>query len=151
MRYEKSALIIAAAVILVVIGAALLTLAPQFAPKSTVHIGDAAIIARIADNDSERAKGLGGVPKLEPHEGMLLVFDWDDEWGIWMKDMQISIDIIWLDNTKKVVDIEPNVSPDSYPENFKPNKPARYVLEVPAGVADLKGIRIGTQASFNLP
>ena len=79
---------------------------------------------------------------------MLFVFDRDGNYGFWMKDMKFPIDIIFADAQKKIIMIYHNVQPDSYPKVFYPNAPARYVLETPAGFADLNKINIGVQMKF---
>jgi uncharacterized membrane protein (UPF0127 family) len=80
---------------------------------------------------------------------MLFVFDENGQWGIWMKDMHYPIDILWLDQSKTVVDMVENVSPATYPAIFKPKAPARYVLELAAGSIAKTSIVVGSQASFN--
>lgn len=82
---------------------------------------------------------------------MLFVFLADETWPIWMKDMSIPLDIIWLNSDKQVVYIAKNVQPDSYPTKFTPDTPARFVLEVVAGTTDAQNIVEGTVATFTLP
>lgn len=43
----------------------------------------------------------------------------------------------------QIVDIVENISPDTYPKVFRPQKPAFYVLEVNAGFASDHNIKIG--------
>jgi uncharacterized membrane protein (UPF0127 family) len=65
---------------------------------------------------------------------MWFIFPEDKVWKIWMKDMKMPIDIVWLDRDKKVVHIEENVEPDTEPHDvYQPPVPARYVLEMSAG------------------
>ena len=75
----------------------------------------------------------------------MFVFDQLDFHGIWMKDMKFPIDIIWLDDTQQVVTIKTYISPDSYPEVFRPTQESLYVLEVPAGFVKTAEIKIGDQ------
>jgi uncharacterized membrane protein (UPF0127 family) len=54
-----------------------------------------------------------------------------------MKNMKFAIDILWLDENKKIVHVSSNVPPcvtDPCPV-YNPGMPARYVLEIPAGDA----------------
>lgn len=77
---------------------------------------------------------------------MLFVFDKEDTWGIWMKDMQFAIDIIWADRTGTIITIARNVTPDTYPQAFYASEPrAIYVLEVPAGFTERQGIAEGAK------
>lgn len=117
----------------------------------TVTIARATLSSEVADTDEARQRGLAGRETIAGHTAMLFVFDADAPWPIWMKDMKIPIDIVWLDAKKTVVHVEHKVQPDAAPyRQYKPPKPARYVLEVAAGVAKDKGIREGVQASFEL-
>jgi uncharacterized membrane protein (UPF0127 family) len=130
--------------------AAYFVLAPQLRPHVTVRLGDAVFAARVAKTEDERIKGLSGTPGLQDTEAMLLVYDHDDKWSIWMKDMRYPLDIIWLNKDKKVVHIVKNAPPESYPyESFASKEAARYVLEVKAGTVDKKSITIGLQAGFD--
>lgn len=130
--------------------AALYVLWPQLQPHTTLRIGDGVFRTRVAKTEEERAKGLSGSSSLGNGNAMLLVFDHEQEWGIWMKDMKYPIDIVWLNKDKKVVHIVKNAPPESYPfESFVNKKPAKYVLELPAGTVDEKAIVIDMQAIFD--
>lgn len=121
------------------------------APRTTVRIGDGVFRTTLALTAKERAQGLSGTSKLNRSEAMMLVFDRDDKWGIWMKDMRYPLDIIWLNDEQRVVYLVKNAEPDSYPDRvYKPKTPARYVLELPAGAADSAGIKYGDEAKFDL-
>ena len=137
--------------ILLLIGsAALYALWPQLQPHTTVRLGDGVFLTRVAKTLVEREKGLSGTRELRSDQAMLLVFDRDDKWSIWMKDMNYPLDIVWLDKDKKVVYIVKNAPPESYPyEKFVPKQEARYVLELPAGTTSKKAITIGAQAQFD--
>lgn len=87
----------------------------------------------IADTPDLRTQGLSGRETLEDNRGMLFVFQRAGVVGIWMKDMHVPLDILWLDEHKQVVHIEHHVSPDTYPKTFQPLVAARYVIELPAG------------------
>lgn len=79
---------------------------------------------------------------------MLFVFQTDSKEAFWMKDMHFSIDMIWISASGQIVYMAQNVSPDTYPENFVPTSPARYVLEVPANYAAQHGWKIGDSIAF---
>ena len=106
-------------------------------------VGTSTIYAEIVATDDERAKGLSGRFFIGDEEGMLFVFREPGYHAIWMKDMLFPIDIAWLDKDFKIIDIEREVSPSTYPSSFSPQAPATYVLEVNAGFFEEKGISIG--------
>jgi uncharacterized membrane protein (UPF0127 family) len=99
--------------------------------------------AFVSDTEKLRENGLSGFKGLSDKELMLFVFDYDDVVGFWMKDMLFSLDIIWIDSAMKVISIEKNVTPETFPKIFYPTKPARYVLELAAGMTDRLGTKIG--------
>ncbi len=111
-------------------------------------IGDAKLKIILADKEDKRILGLSGKDSLEKNQGMLFMFEKEDRHGIWMKDMKFSIDIIWLDSKFQVIDFISDVSPNSYPNVFKPKKNAKYILEVNSGFIKTNGIKIDDQATF---
>jgi len=113
-----------------------------------VSIGGNTVHVTIVDTPEARTKGLSGQGGLAEDEGMLFVFERDGKHSFWMKDMQFSIDILWISSAMRVVDIETRVSPQSYPKSFTPDSPARYVLEVPAGYTEKHGVKEGDMLVF---
>ncbi len=103
---------------------------------------------RLAQTPTDQEKGLGGRDSLAPDEGMLFIFPKDGQHAFWMKDMKFPIDIIWLAVDGKVVYIVPDLSPNTYPQSFAPSKPARFVLEVPAGFAAKHNVHVGDIAQL---
>ncbi len=102
----------------------------------------------VADTPAARAQGLGGRGGLAYDEGMLFVFDQDGKYSFWMKDMFFSIDMLWLDADGRIVYMAQSVSPQTYPETFTPDTPARYVLELPAGYAAANHVQVGDQVQM---
>ena len=113
-----------------------------------IHIDDVPIRVELAISERERILGLSGRKSLEDVKGLLFIFPETDYHGIWMKDMHFPIDIIWISEDFRVVSIAKNVSPDSYPEVFRPSEPARYVLETNTRYADAFGINVGQKVRF---
>jgi uncharacterized membrane protein (UPF0127 family) len=109
----------------------------------TVQIGSALIRAELATTETEQIKGLSGRISLASSTGMLFVFDYSSNWGIWMKDMNFPIDVLWIADDLQVADIVENMSPESYPKVYTPKMSSLYVLEVPAGTVNNYGISIG--------
>ena len=117
-------------------------------PVYTIYLGDVALNVTVADTESERKLGLSGTVKLNDFEGKLFIFDAPAKYGIWMKDMLFAIDILWLDENLRVVHIEENVTPDTYPMVFAPEEPARFVLEMNAYFVDSLKVQIGDRVSL---
>lgn len=137
------------AIILIAIMVSFIT--TNFKPTTQVKIGSGVYHVWLADDEYKRTQGLSGIDKLEINGGMLFDFKEDGLWGIWMKDMLIPIDIVWIDRDKQVVFIRQDASPalgDSV--IMTPKKPARYVLELPAGSVKKAGIKVGERAEFTV-
>ena len=109
----------------------------------SIAIKDTEINIELADTAEKKSQGLSGRNGLPQNQGMLFVYDTPAFYSFWMKDMQFSIDIIWIDEDYKIIDITKGVSPDSFPQSFQPQKPAQYVLEVNAGFGEKNNIKIG--------
>lgn len=138
-------------IVLIMIAAAIAFMISNFKPSTEVQLGSGVFNVRLADDETSRQLGLSGVESLGPNEGLLMVFDNDDTWEIWMKDMKISLDIIWLDSDKEVIYSVKNASPElSTDKIFRPSEPARYVIELPAGSVQQYGIKTGDKAEFIL-
>ena len=89
-------------------------------------------------------KGLSGREGLGDIDGLLMVFPVSGKHGIWMKDMNFAIDIIWIGPSGEIVFIKEDVSPDTYPEVFKNDEPSSMVLEVESGTVEERGWSVGS-------
>jgi uncharacterized membrane protein (UPF0127 family) len=137
--------------IILLIGLVTAFMATHFKPTQEVRLASGVFHLWVADTEQERIQGLSGVEKLGPNGGLLMDFAAEDIWGIWMKDMKIPLDIIWLDKDKKVIYIVKDASPElSTSVVFEPEEPARYVLELSAGTVSRAGIKTGQTAEFSL-
>ena len=110
-------------------------LAPSGLPTRHITIATSTLTVEVASTETEREQGLSGRVSLKEGTGMLFVFTTPGNYGFWMKDMQIPLDIIFIDAAQHVIQVDSNLFPQTYPEVFYPPSPALYVLEVPAGFA----------------
>ena len=104
-------------------------------------------------NDEDRAMGLMFRPSLPLDHGMLFVFEAPDFHGIWMKNCRFPIDILWLDEEKKVVHVAESVPPckaDPCPV-YNPMRKASYVVELNAGQARREKAVVGAAVRFEVP
>src|SRR3989339_101380 len=71
-----------------------------------MHVGDIPIRIRIANTEAERTAGLSGKKGFEKNiGGLLFVFEKPEYHGIWMKNMNFPIDIIWINKELTVVGV----------------------------------------------
>lgn len=113
-----------------------------------VHIGQNVIEAEVANTEDTIIRGLSGREKLGDRSGLLFIFVKPGNYGFWMKDMNFPIDIIWLDENKKIVFIKKDAAPSSFPEVFYPNSLSVYVLEVISGFSEKNNLKNGDQIYF---
>jgi len=100
------------------------------------------IDVEFAKNEMERSLGLMYRSSMDEHQGMWFIFPEEAPRSFYMRNTEISLDIIYLDKDKKVVSIAKNARP--YDETALPSeKPAMYVLEINGGLADKWGIDKG--------
>lgn len=114
----------------------------------TARIGEVPLRIEVASTPEARTQGLSGRADLHPTQGMLFVFDASGYHQIWMKDMLIPIDVIWIDASFRVVDITRNLRPESYPRLFEPSSPAHFAIEVNANYTESFGIAVGDEVTL---
>ncbi|MFZ1301141.1 MAG: DUF192 domain-containing protein [Candidatus Microsaccharimonas sp.] len=122
-----------------------------FRPTTEVRLGSGVYALWVANTDADREKGLSDTDSLDVNGGLLMEFDTDRTHGIWMKDMNFPLDIIWLDKNQKIIYIVKNAPPEVPVSTiYRPKEAARYVIELPAGSVQGAGIKTGQIAEFNL-
>mgnify|MGYP000845405911 CR=1 FL=1 len=105
------------------------------------------IDVEIAENEADRQKGLMFRPYLSDSVGMLFVFETLEPQGFWMKNTMISLDIIYVDENKKIISIQKRAKP--YSEDSLPSfGNVQYVVEVNGGYCDKYGIQVGDTIVF---
>ena len=122
-------------------------------PQTKVTVNNFDLMVYLAMNNKQIIKGLAVKNQLKESEGMLFVYRRPAKYGFSMKGMKFPIDIIWLDNARKVVHIEHSLKPcqsDTNCPKFVPGTDTLYVLETVAGFSNKHYIKIGTQIDFQL-
>jgi uncharacterized membrane protein (UPF0127 family) len=112
-----------------------------------INLDNRCIELERADTNARRIKGLSDRKSMDTYQGMLFVFDHAQEQCFWMKDMHFALDMVFVDNNKKIVKIDKNISPDTYPQNYCADG-ARYVIELNSGIADRAGLKIGQELAI---
>ena len=78
---------------------------------SLVSLNEKTFEVEIADTSLERAQGLMFRAELKEYQGMLFIFPISEKHSFWMKNTLIPLDIIWIDENKKIVYIYENAQP----------------------------------------
>ncbi len=111
--------------------------------------GQKTVSVEIADSPDEWATGLMNRSFLPEGKGMLFVFSDSRQRSFWMKNTLIPLDIIFISDDFKIVDMTtlyPCVL-DPCP-SYLSKAPARYVLEVNANYTRNNNIALGNKAAF---
>lgn len=104
----------------------------------------------LAKKELTRNQGLSYQQGMEDNQGLLLVFEEEDYYSVWMKDMEFDLDIIWLNENLEVVFFSKN-NPSCRTEDctiLTSGQPAMYVLEINAGLIDSLGIGLNDQTTI---
>ncbi|MDR3547631.1 MAG: DUF192 domain-containing protein [Candidatus Pacebacteria bacterium] len=109
------------------------------------------IAFEVSSTTAEQEQGLGDRANVPDNYAMLFAFPQDNQYGFWMKDMLVPLDMVWLTDDGDIASITPDVAPDTYPTVFYPPEPIRYVLETKAGFAAEKGWKPATHIELPLP
>ncbi|MDG4553100.1 MAG: DUF192 domain-containing protein [Candidatus Competibacter sp.] len=125
---------------------AALAAAPAFAlDPRRVTVGSAAFQVEIAQTPQERERGLMYRRELPRDRGMLFVQS-PGPAVFWMKNTYIPLDLLYFDVNGWLSQIEADVPPCAtptcplYPSD---TSEVRYILEINAGEAARRGIRVG--------
>jgi uncharacterized membrane protein (UPF0127 family) len=115
----------------------------------TIIIKDSKIKVEIANSSQKRKKGLSKRSSLDNNSGMLFVYDKPGDYGFWMRDTLIPLDMIWISSDKTITHIESNIQPNSYPNVYRSPVPSQYILEVAGEYAKNHNIRKGDKVTFD--
>lgn len=130
--------------IIIVLLLFLIACTPKETITKTVKIGDDTFKVELANTPEKRVKGLMYRESLDKDKGMLFEFQDESERSFWMKDTFIPLDIIFINNEKVIVNITTALPCQNMPcKNYHSGKPAMYVLEINAGEASKRNIKIG--------
>lgn len=97
----------------------------------------------IVSTPKERSLGLSRFDHFDDGSAMLFVFDFPAAYSFWMKDMKFPIDILWIDDAGKIVDIKEHADPRDFPKSYVPSTEARYVLELNDGFVERHALALG--------
>jgi uncharacterized membrane protein (UPF0127 family) len=119
--------------------------------RTVVRYKGKRIKSEVADTFAKQMVGLMYRTGIGKDEGMLfpLKFKGRNTAAVIMLNMRFGIDIVWMDDKHRIVDIAKNAKPSSiFGRSYVPKKEANYVLELKAGTAERLGIRMGERLSF---
>jgi len=84
---------------------------------------------------------------LAENHGMLFIYDSARHVSMWMKNTYVPLDMLFIDQNKKIVRIAKSTTPLSL-DHISSGQPIVYVLEVLAGMTDQLMIKPGDTVSW---
>jgi uncharacterized membrane protein (UPF0127 family) len=107
-----------------------------------------AIDVELAQDEPKRQLGLMYRDTLAENQGMLFIFEGDEERAFWMKNTVLPLDMIFVNSKDEIVTIHKNTTPYSE-QSYASSKPSQFVIEVNAGYADRHKISVGDHIVWN--
>jgi uncharacterized protein (TIGR03437 family) len=121
-------------------------------PSTPVTLPDGSEVeAELAATFSERQRGLMFRRELPAGQGMLFLFENPGQYGFWMLNTLVPLDIVWLDSEHRVVFISENTPPcpaGTFCPTYGSEATAQFVLELAAGEAAAHRVRVGAQVEW---
>lgn len=110
--------------------------------------------AEVADTFAKQMVGLMYRDGIGKDEGMFfpLKFEGVSSGAVVMWNMRFNIDIVWLDSSRRIVDIFRAAKPCSSVfgcKTYVPRGRAKYVVELKAGTASKLGIKMNGKLMWN--
>jgi uncharacterized membrane protein (UPF0127 family) len=108
----------------------------------------------IAATPELRARGLMYRESLPDGRGMLFLFPKPSVEGFWMKNCNFPIDIVWLDEKRRVQFVSAHTPPCREEDcpTYGPKAPSLYVLEIPDGAAAKEKVAVASEIKLeNIP
>ncbi|MEO0998133.1 MAG: DUF192 domain-containing protein [Pseudomonadota bacterium] len=98
----------------------------------------------VAETPGQRSRGLMYVRDMAHDDGMIFIYDRPARISMWMRNTVIPLDMLFVDADGQILNIERSTTPYSR-RSIPSDGPARYVVEVNAGVTADLGMRAGTR------
>ena len=127
---------------------------PVFSHEGTAQIlrqGSAdtlvSLAIEFAISDTEQRQGLMFRKSMGEKQGMLFIFEAEEERFFWMRNTYLSLDILYLNKDLEIITIHEQVIP-LYDGRIPSFNPAQYVLEVIGGFCQQYQVRKGDKIQY---
>jgi uncharacterized membrane protein (UPF0127 family) len=125
----------------------------DFSSREVVLPSGKKIRAEVMTNPTDMARGMMFRATLPPDRGMLFIHGSPGKYTYWMYQVEIPLDIIWLDANRRVVEVSANTPPCKAASardcpNYGGHENAMYILELGGGEAAKNGITTGSVINF---
>lgn len=102
--------------------------------SARIKLANKTLQVYVADTNSKRALGLMHIEKMGKDEGMLFVFEREEQLSFWMRNTLIPLSIGYFDKQGNLIDIQemsvPSTVMDPRPPSYPSKRPAIFALEM---------------------
>ncbi len=120
--------------------------------RTVILPGGQKIRVEVMTHPTDMMRGMMFRDSLAPDRGMLFVHGSPGNYPYWMYQVRIPLDIIWLDEKRRIVEISPDTPPcqkkASECPSYGGNQKALFVLELAGGMAAKYGLKLGDTLIF---
>jgi uncharacterized membrane protein (UPF0127 family) len=109
--------------------------------------------AEVADTPEKLLFGLAFREALPPDTGMLYIFETTGIHRLNTKQYKMPVDMIWLDESRHIIQLVENVPPcssETCPTYGPGAEPVRYVIQTAAGFVRHEGLHANAELKFAL-
>ena len=126
-------------------GALLVSMSSVQAATQTIRLADTEFSMEVVADPESRRVGLMGREALPFGTGMLFDFPEGTRPAIWMRNMVISLDLVFVAGDGRIAHLFPDVPPcpDLPCAVYQADGPLRWVMELPAGSVQKLGLKVG--------
>jgi len=132
--------------VIVVFGVLLTGQTPFYLTHQRLSVRGKDFTVERAVTDWQRQRGLMYRSHLAPDRGMLLAYSTVGRYGIWMHNMRLSIDALWIAADGTIIDLVQGLRPEL--DAHTSTVPAMGILELPAGTVEQLGIVVGDRVDW---
>ena len=100
-----------------------------------------------SNTEYETQTGLMYRKSMQNDRGMLFIFENEIRRSFYMKNTEFALDIIFINSDNEIVSIQKNAKPFDK-SSLPSDAPAKYVLEINAGLSDQLGLEVGDLIEF---
>jgi uncharacterized protein len=122
-------------------------------PRATIRTANGSVEVRLelAATPEAAQRGLMYRTELADGDGMLFLFETDEDHAFWMKNTYIPLDMLFIASSGpasgRIAGIHANAKPLST-ASISVGAPSRWVLEVPGGWCARNGVVVGDAVDF---
>jgi uncharacterized protein len=111
------------------------------------------VTAEMMTRELDLARGMMFRDSLADDRGVLLIHAKVQPWQMWMRNVRIALDVVWMDRDRRVVEIVRNTAPCPATKanecpRYGGTTDSMYILELNAGRVAKEGLKLGDVVSF---